>query len=68
MLFPVFPMFQVASANIKTPSMTIPFLPGISDKEMDNFRISLNRVAMSDVVEAVHVKEKVGIRKRDKLS
>ncbi len=49
----------MASQNIKTPSMTIPFLAGVSDRQKESFRVSLNRVTMADIVEAVHVKEKV---------
>ena len=59
---------MVASANIKTPSMTIPFLNHVSDKEKDNLRIKLNKVTLANVLEAVHVTEKVqmstGFRKR----
>ncbi len=41
--------------------MTIPFLPEVSDREKESFRVSFNRVIMADVVQAVHVKEKVWI-------
>ena len=56
--------FQVASANIKTPSMTIPFLDGISDKEKERLRVSLNRVTLSDVLETVHITETTVVRGR----
>ena len=59
---------MVASANIKTPSMTIPFLNHVSEKEKDSLRITLNKVTLANVLEAVHVTEKVqmsfGSRKR----
>ena len=50
---------MVASKEIKTPSMTIPFLPNVSEKAKENFRISLNRVTLANVLEAVHVNEKI---------
>ena len=59
---------MVASANIKTPSMEVPFLPNVSDKAKDALRISLNKVTLANVLEAVHVTEKIemsrGCRKR----
>merc|ERR1719367_1458991 len=61
-------ILMVASANIKTPSMTIPFLNHVSEKEKDSLRITLNKVTLANVLEAVHVTEKVqmsfGSRKR----
>ena len=36
-------ILMVASANIKTPSMEVPFLPNVSDKAKDALRISLNK-------------------------
>ena len=61
-------ILMVASANIKTPSMEVPFLPKVSDKAKDALRISLNKVTLANVLEAVHVTEKVemsrGCRKR----
>ena len=59
---------MVASANIKTPSMEVPFLPNVSDKAKDALRISLNKVTLANVLEAVHVTETIqmsgGCRKR----
>ena len=46
---------QVASENIKTPSMTIPFLPDVSEKVREEARIGLNRVTVADVLETVKV-------------
>jgi len=61
-------ILMVASANIKTPSMEVPFLPNVSDKAKDALRISLNKVTLANVLEAVHVTEKIqmsgGYRKR----
>lgn len=48
---------MVASANIKTPSMTIPFLPTTSKREMEELRVRLNRVTLADVLERVEVRE-----------
>ena len=50
---------MVASPNIKTPSLSIPFKDGISQKEMDKFRLKFNRVLLSDLLEEVNVTEKV---------
>ena len=61
-------ILMVASANIKTPSMEVPFLPNVSDKAKDALRISLNKVTLANVLEAVHVTETIqmsgGCRKR----
>ena len=61
-------ILMVASANIKTPSMTIPFLPNVLEKAKESLRISLNRVTLANVLEAVHVQEKMdlnqGFRRR----
>ena len=57
-------ILMVASENIKTPSVTVPFLPGISDKAKEELRISLNRVTLANVLEIVHVTEKVEIGNR----
>ena len=38
--------------------MSVPFLPHVSQKQMDSFRVGLNRVTLSDVLEHVRVKEK----------
>lgn len=54
-------ILMVASENIKTPSMTIPFLPSVSDKAKENLRIRLNKVTLANVLESVHVTEKVDL-------
>jgi DNA-directed RNA polymerase I subunit RPA1 len=60
--FSVFCIFQVASANIKTPCLTIPFLAGVREKDQDKLRIRLNRVTLADLLECVHVKEKLKLK------
>ncbi|XP_059079806.1 DNA-directed RNA polymerase I subunit RPA1-like [Tigriopus californicus] len=61
-------ILMVASANIKTPSMTIPFHSEVSDKQRDALRISLNRVTLKDVLENVHVTESIKLQgKRQRI-
>ena len=55
-------ILMVASANIKTPSMDIPFKVGIGEKEMDRLRLKFNRVLLSDLLEKVVVEEKIKLR------
>ena len=55
-------ILMVASANIKTPSMDIPFRPDVGEKEMDKMRLELNRVVLSDLIEKVQVTEKVQLQ------
>lgn len=57
-------ILMVASANIKTPSMTIPFLPHVTEKAKENLRVSLNRVTLANVLECVHVNEKIELKGR----
>ena len=52
-------ILMVASANIKTPSMDIPFREGVTEKEQDRLRIRLNRVLLTDLLERVEVVEKI---------
>merc|ERR550534_892128 len=52
-------ILMVASANIKTPSMDIPFKEGVSSKEMDRLRVKLNKVVLGDLLEKVDVKERI---------
>merc|ERR1719394_1263565 len=44
-------ILMVASANIKTPSMDIPFLPGVTEEQMDRLRLRFNRVLVTDILE-----------------
>ncbi|XP_040570911.1 DNA-directed RNA polymerase I subunit RPA1 [Lepeophtheirus salmonis] len=54
-------ILMVASSNIKTPSSVIHFLPHVLESEKDKLRIKLNRCALSDVLESVHVTEKISL-------
>merc|ERR1712226_981727 len=36
-------ILMVASANIKTPTLSLPFLQGVSQKDKDNVRIQMNK-------------------------
>ena len=57
---------MVASANIKTPSMTIPFLPHVTDDVKEKFRINLNRVTLANLIESVHVNEKIDLNEKSR--
>lgn len=54
-------ILMVASANIKTPSMTIPFKPNISEKDQEKLRIKMCRVTLADVIQDVTITEKIKI-------
>ena len=56
---------MMASANIKTPSMDIPFLNQNSDsleKTAEKFRIRLNQVTLADVLENINVKSWITLK------
>merc|ERR1719290_203769 len=55
-------ILMVASANIKTPSMDIPFKEGVGEKEMDKMRLKFNRVMIADLLEKVEVTEKIQLK------
>merc|ERR1719347_1374147 len=55
-------ILMVASANIKTPSMDIPFREGVGEKEMDKMRLKFNRVLIADLLEKVEVTEKIQLK------
>lgn len=58
-------ILMMASANIKTPSMEIPFLNQNSDsleKTAEKFRIRLNQVTLADVLENIKVKSWITLR------
>jgi len=55
-------ILMVASANIKTPSMDIPFREGVGEKEMDRMRLKFNRVLIADLLERVVVTEKTQLK------
>ena len=54
-------ILMVASPNIKTPSMTIPFLPDVTEKEQNELRVKLNPVTFEDVLEDVKVTERIKV-------
>jgi DNA-directed RNA polymerase I subunit RPA1 len=58
-------ILMMASANIKTPSMEIPFLNQNSEtleKTSEKFRIRLNQVTLADVIEFVKVKSWITLK------
>merc|ERR1719427_1572591 len=55
-------ILMVTSANIKTPSMDIPFREGVCEKEMDKMRLKFNRVLIADLLERVVVTEKTQLK------
>jgi len=55
-------ILMVASANIKTPTLSLPFLKGVSQKDKDNVRIQMNKTTLADVLETVTVTERLKIR------
>ena len=55
-------ILMVASTNIKTPSLTIPFSKGVSRKTREKFKITMNRCSLADVLEVVHVTEKLKMK------
>lgn len=58
-------ILMMASANIKTPSMEIPFLNQSSEtleKTADKFRIRLNQVTVNDVLENVKVRSWITLK------
>ncbi|CAO1406865.1 unnamed protein product [Diamesa tonsa] len=60
-------ILMMASGNIKTPSMDIPFANQNSenlDKTAEKFRVRLNRVTVSDVLEDIKVKSKLELNPR----
>ena len=55
-------ILMVASANIKTPTLSIPFLKGVSQKAKDAVRLTMNKTTLADVLESVTVTEKLKVR------
>lgn len=55
-------ILMVASENIKTPSMDIPFREGVTSKEMDRIRVKLNKVVLADLLEKVEVTERIQLQ------
>lgn len=53
-------IIMTASANIKTPQMTLPILDDISDDQADIFCKSVAKIVLSELVDKVVVTENVG--------
>lgn len=60
-------ILMVASENIKTPSMDIPFLPGVSLKQAEKLKTRLTKVTMSQVLEKIEVRERIDINSRKRV-
>jgi len=60
-------ILMVASANIKTPSMEIPFCSHVSDSVAEKLRLFLTQVCVSEVLEYVEVKETVDKSSRSRF-
>jgi len=54
-------ILMVASAKIKTPSMDIPFLPHVKEKEAERLRLLLTSVTIAQVLQRVEVSESVDV-------
>ena len=52
-------ILMVASANIKTPSLKIPFRPDIDDTSKEKLKVLMNRCSLADILERVRVTEKL---------
>lgn len=53
-------IIMTASANIKTPQMTLPILSDITDEQADIFCKSVAKIVLSEIVDKVTVTENVG--------
>jgi DNA-directed RNA polymerase I subunit RPA1 len=52
-------ILMVASANIKTPSMDIPFFPYVKELEAEKLRLKLTSVTLAQVLQRVEVTESI---------
>lgn len=61
-------ILMVASKNIKTPSMVIPFkdLPKL-DYHVNKLKRKLNRITLADVLQTIYVQEKLHLKPRRQL-
>ena len=55
-------ILMVASTNIKTPSLTIPFRSGIKDKSKEKTKVLMNRCSLADVLKSVQVGETLKLK------
>lgn len=53
-------IIMTASAAIKTPQMTLPILPDVTDDQADTFCKSITKVMLSEVIDKVTVTETTG--------
>ncbi|KAJ9667928.1 hypothetical protein H2201_002114 [Coniosporium apollinis] len=51
---------MTASANIRTPSMTIHLIPEATKEEGENFAKGISRLSLAEVIDKVSVKERIG--------
>ncbi|OBA23182.1 beta and beta-prime subunits of DNA dependent RNA-polymerase [Metschnikowia bicuspidata var. bicuspidata NRRL YB-4993] len=54
-------IIMTASASIKTPQMTLPILPDVTDEMADSFCKSVAKVCFSEFIDKVTVTEKTGV-------
>lgn len=52
-------ILMVASANIRTPSMDIPFKEGVSEKQAEKLRLLLTSVNLAQVLQYIEVSEQI---------
>ena len=55
-------ILMVASTNIKTPSLTIPFRSDISHKRKEKTKVIMNRCSLADVLKSVQVGETLKLK------
>ena len=55
-------ILMVASRNIKTPSMEIPFLSHVTEAQAEKLRLQLTRTTLAQVLETVEVCERFELR------
>lgn len=55
-------LLMMASKNQKTPAMDIPFMPHISERKAEKFRLRFTKVTVADVLEKIDVYEKIDPR------
>ncbi|XP_065342582.1 DNA-directed RNA polymerase I subunit RPA1 [Cloeon dipterum] len=59
-------LLMMASKKQKTPAMDIPFLPHISERKAEKFKIRFTKVTLADVLEKIEVQEKIDAKKDDR--
>ncbi|XP_059472140.1 DNA-directed RNA polymerase I subunit RPA1 [Neocloeon triangulifer] len=61
-------LLMMASKNQKTPAMDIPFLPHISERKAEKFKLRFTKVTVADVLEKIEVHEKMDLRSGDRMN